>query len=189
MIGKFCQHENAHITLRYFDSLNNVLEEFNETTGNIKQNIVHILSKYNSILFLSAYFTDYKFKFWQTSFSVNFLLMKIKWSYLLIILYSLHKTLWKGSVICYLRYWCFCVERFGHFSIFWKYIEVLNVIFDFKDMERDSLLGHVPKRWLYLFLDLDKMSCRKIFLKQEMRRMSLSNLVICWRWQWEKRLQ
>lgn len=132
MIGKSCQHEHVLITLRYFDSLNHILEEFNETTGNIKQNIVHILSKYNSIRFLSAYLTDYKFKFWQISFSVNFLLMEIKWSYLLNILYSLHKTLWKGVVICYLQYWCFCVECFGHFSIFWKYIEALNVILTLK---------------------------------------------------------
>lgn len=86
------------LALRYFGLLKRVLKDFNETTGNIKQNIVNILSKYNSRLFSSAFLTG---SAKQILFSVNFLLMKIKRFLSSKYLHTLYTTLLKGICFAY----------------------------------------------------------------------------------------
>lgn len=49
------------------------------------------------------------------------------------------------------------MKLFGHFSVSSKCVEVLNEPFNFLEMEGDSLLKHVPSRWLLQGLAIDKM--------------------------------
>lgn len=49
------------------------------------------------------------------------------------------------------------MKLFGQFSVSSKCVEVLNEPFNFLEMEGDSLLRHVPSRWLLQGLAIDKM--------------------------------
>nr|XP_012606182.1 uncharacterized protein LOC105863530 isoform X1 [Microcebus murinus] len=155
------------LALRYFDLKNGVsnrlldfYEDFNETSENIKQKIVDILSKYKlDFSHLSAYSADSADVNYNKFHSVYKLLTKENEKILPAECpaHLVHKTAKKGCDLLSYDIEAFIMKALGYFSVSSKHAEALNEIFDFVEMEGDRLLRHVPTRWLSLLPAIEKM--------------------------------
>ncbi|XP_058409245.1 uncharacterized protein LOC131412973 [Diceros bicornis minor] len=155
------------LALRYFDLKNGVsnrlldfYEDFNETSENIKQKIMDMLSKYKlDFAHLSAYSADSADVNFSKFHSVYKLLTKENEKILPAECpaHLVHKTAKKGCDLLSCDIEAFIMKIFGYFSISSKHTEVLNEIFDFVEMEGDTLLRHMPTRWLSLLPAIEKM--------------------------------